>query len=317
MTTAQLPMSDQTVSRGHRFARSDTMWCYLFMLPTIALASVFTFYPAIASWVIAFQEWNGFGDDRTFVGLRNFREVMGDPYFWSAFGRTALFVVMTVPASLLLAFGFAVALNDASYRLRPFFRAVFFLPVVTTTAIVGIVFTMVLNPFDGPLNTFLLTTGLIDQPIDFLGDPTLALASVSGVFVWKWTGISMIYWLVALQTVPKELYEAAEVDGASLWRRHRHLTVPMILPFAAIITLIAVVGSFQTFPLVQAMTQGGPSFSTELVELYIYRLAFAAEGEPRLGYASAAAVIFGLSILLLTVLQVWGVRRIQLARKGR
>src|SRR5699024_3293286 len=140
---------------------------------------------------------------------------------------------------------------------------------------------------------------------------------VSGVFVWKWTGISMIYWLVALQTVPKELYEAAEVDGAGVWRRHRHLTVPMILPFAVIIALIAVVGSFQTFPLVQAMTQGGPSFSTELVELYIYRLAFASEGEPRLGYASATAVIFGLAILIFTALQAWGVRKIQLARKGQ
>src|SRR5699024_9695187 len=257
MTATQVPVPEQTVTRGRRFARSDTLWCYIFMLPTILLASVFTFYPAIASWVVSFQEWNGFGDERTFVGLQNFREVMGDQYFWSAFGRTALFVVMTVPASLVLAFLFAVALNDASYRLPPFFRAVFFLPVVTTTAIVGIVFTMILNPFDGPLNTFLLSIGLINQPIDFLGNPSIALASVSGVFVWKWTGISMIYWLVALQTVPKELYEAAEVDGAGVWRRHRHLTVPMILPFAVIIALIAVVGSFQTFPLVQAMTQGG------------------------------------------------------------
>jgi len=313
--TAQLQLAPP-FRRGRRSeGSSDTLWCYLFMLPTIVLASFFTFYPAIASWVISFQDWNGFGDEREFIGLRNFEEVLVDPYFWSAFGRTALFVVLTVPISLLLSLLIAIALNDASYRLRPLFRAIFFLPVVTTTAVVGIVSTMILNPFDGPINTLLLDIGLIDRPIDFLGDPDIALYSVAGVFVWKWMGISMIYWLVALQTVPRELYEAAAVDGAGVLRRHRHLTIPMVTPFAVIITLIAVVGAFQTFPLVQAMTRGGPSLSTELVELYIYRLAFASSGEPRLGYASAAAVVFGLTILVLTVVQMLGLRRLQTSRE--
>ncbi|MFC7406402.1 carbohydrate ABC transporter permease [Georgenia alba] len=308
------PPPENTKSFGARLW--EYRWCYLFMVPTTVLAVLFTFYPMINSWVIAFQEWNGITEDRTWVGLANFREILADPFFWRAFGRTGLFVLMVVPTSLLIALLIAIVLNDYSYRLRPLFRTVFFLPVVTTTAIVGIVSTMILNPFDGPLNQALLTIGVIDAPIDFLGDPNVALWSVAGVYVWKWMGISMIYWLVALQTVPRELLEAAAVDGAPAWKQHRHITVPMVMPFAVIITLIAVVGAFQTFPLVQAMTRGGPSYATELMELFIYRLAFASAGEPRLGYASAAAVIFGLAVLVFTLLQAWGVKKVAQMRSG-
>lgn len=284
-------------------------WCYLFMLPSVILGALFTVYPMISSWWISFTDWSGLESEKRFVGLDNYREVAGDDAFWSAFGRTFAFTAIAVPVMLVLALLAALVLNDASLRLRAVFRTMFFLPVVTTTAIIGVVMSLIMNPFDGPLNAVLMDIGIIDQPIDFLGDPGLAMWSVAGVFVWKWMGMSMIYWLVALQTVPQELYEAARVDGASRWQTHRHITVPMITPFAVVIILITFVGALQTFPLVQAMTQGGPAFSTELVELYIYRLAFAADYTPRLGYASAVAVFFGVTVLIFTLAQAWGVRR--------
>ena len=284
-------------------------WSYLFMVPTLVLAFGFTFYPLVASWVISLLDWSGIDEERSWVGLGNYREALHDPYFWHAFGRTFAFALATVPATLLISLVVAIVLNDQALRLRPLFRTLFFLPVVTTTAIVGIVMSMLLNPFDGPVNTVLLNLGLVDAPIDFLGDRRLALWSVAGVYVWKWMGISMIYWLVALQTVPRELYEAAQVDGASGWQMHRRITVPMILPFAAIIALIGFVGALQTFPLVQAMTGGGPAQASELVEVSIYRLAFATNKTPRLGYASAVAVFFGVAVLVLATLQAWGVRR--------
>ena len=284
-------------------------WCYLFMAPTLILAILFTFYPMLASWYISFLDWSGIDADRTVVGFQNFVEATRDPDFWQAFGRTFAFAAVTVPGTLVLSLLVAIVLNDQSLRLRTAFRTIFFLPVVTTTAIVGIVMSLIMNPFDGPLNAFLLQLGLIDRPIDFLGDPDIALWSVAGVYVWKWMGISMIYWLVALQTVPRELYEAAAVDGANRLSVHRYITTPMILPFAVIITLIGFVGALQTFPLVQAMTQGGPAFSTELVEVYIYRLAFASDSQPRLGYASAVAVFFGITVLILTLAQAWAVRK--------
>lgn len=291
-------------------------WSYLFMAPALALAALFTFYPVVASWYISFLDWDGLDSDKKFVGFANYAEAVHDPYFWHAFGRTFAFAFAAVPVMLLLALVVAIVLNDQSLRLRAVFRAAFFLPVVTTTAIVGVVMSLIMNPFDGPLNAFLLDLHLIDKPVDFLGDPDLALWSVAGVFAWKWMGISMIYWLVALQTVPRDLYEAAQMDGAGRWQTHRRVTLPLIMPFAIIIVLIGFIGALQTFPLMQAMTRGGPAFSTELVEVYIYRLAFAAERQPRLGYASAVAVFFGITVLLLTLSQVWGLRRANAARQA-
>ncbi|MQA03405.1 MAG: ABC transporter permease subunit [Streptosporangiales bacterium] len=279
------------------------------MLPTLVLGTVFTFYPMVASWHISLLDWSGLDTDRIFVGLANYREAVTDPAFWDAFGRTFLFTAAAVPVMLVLALLAAIVLNDQALRMRAVFRTMFFLPVVTTTAIVGVVMSMIMNPFDGPLNQALLDVGAVNQPIDFLGDPNLSLWSVAGVFVWKWMGMAMIYWLVALQTVPHDLYEAARVDGAGWWALQRHITLPMITPFAVIIVLVTFVGALQTFPLVQSMTQGGPAYSSELVELYIYRLAFASQGTPRLGYASAVAVFFGITVLALTLVQAWGVRR--------
>ncbi|TDE10112.1 carbohydrate ABC transporter permease [Jiangella asiatica] len=287
----------------------NARWCYAFMLPSVILGTLFTLYPMIASWYISFLDWSGLDSDRHFVGLDNYSEAVADSAFWGSFGRTFAFTFVTVPVMLTLALLAALVLNDTSLRMRTVFRTMFFLPVVTTTAIVGVVMSLIMNPFDGPLNAVLLDIGIIDRPIDFLGDPDLALWSVSGVFVWKWMGMSMIYWLVALQTVPQELYEAARVDGASRWRMHRDVTIPLIMPFGIVIVLITFVGALQTFPLVQAMTSGGPAFATELVELYIYRLAFASGSTPRLGYASAVAVFFGITVLVFTLAQAWGLRR--------
>lgn len=317
LVRAPRPTRNDTGPPAETFRRRlwSARWCYLFMAPSLILAALFTFYPVVTSWYLSFLDWSGLDSDRRFVGLDNYREAIGDPFFWDAFGRTFLFALAAVPAMLVLALLAAIVLNDQSLRLRTLFRTVFFLPVVTTTAIVGVVMGMLLNPFDGPLNAFLLDIGLIDQPIDFLGNPDIALWSVAGVFIWKWMGISMTYWLVALQTVPKDVYEAAQVDGASRWKTHRHVTLPLITPFAILITLIAFVGALQTFPLVQAMTQGGPASSTELVEVYIYRLAFAADSRPRLGYASAVAVFFGITVLVLTLAQAWGLRRAQAVRR--
>lgn len=298
-------------------------WCYLFMVPALLLAGMFTFYPMVATGYYSTLDWSGIDSAARFIGIDNYAEAIRDPFFWAAFRRTFIFAIAVVTVSLALSLALAIVLNDQALRMRALFRTIFFLPVVTTTAIVGLVMGLLLDPFDGPINSVLLDLGVIDRPIDFLGDPKIALWSVAAVWVWKWMGLSMIYWLVSLQTVPQELYEAAWVDGASRWQAHRQITLPLIAPFALIISLIAFVGALQVFPLVQAMTRGGPFFSTELVELYIYRLAFTTtQGLPRLGFASAVAVLFGLTVLALTLAQAWGVRRAvalgrELRRSGR
>jgi len=290
-------------------------WCYLFMVPSLVLALMFTLYPIVDSWYISFLNWSGFTAEREWVGLANYREIIGDQYFWAAFRRSFLFMGVTLPIRLGLALGLAILLNDQALKLSPVFRTFFFIPVVTTAAIVGIVMTFVFSPFNGPVNKALLGTGLADRPIDFLGNPDTAIWTVMAVFIWKNLGITMIYWLAALQTIPAELYEAAKVDGAGAWTSFRRITVPLLTPFTIIITLITAVQTLHVFPIVQSMTGGGPFFASEVIEVYIYRAAFGEGGIPRLGYASAAAVFFGLTTLVIALLQGWGLRRANAARR--
>lgn len=289
-------------------------WCYLFMLPSLVLTAAFTLYPTVMSWYFSLLDWSGFGSDRDWAGLANFREVIGDGLFWNAYVRSFLFTIVGAPIKIGLALVVALILNDASLRYTSIYRTLFFLPVVTSSAIIGIVMTFIFSPLDGPINMILLQLGLIDIPVDFLGDPDTALWTVVAVYIWKWFGVTMIYWLAALQVVPQELYEAARIDGAGRWIMHRTITLPMILPFALVIVLITVVSALNIFGLVQTMTGGGPFFATEVMELYIYRNAFGSGEIPRLGYASAAAVFFGVTVLALSLLQGWGLRKANAAR---
>jgi multiple sugar transport system permease protein len=300
-----------------RQARETERWCYLFMAPTLILAALFTFWPIIASWYYSVLDWSGYTADRTFVGLDNYRELFADPFFWQAFGRSFLFMVVAVPIRLGLALLVAIVLNNQALKLSPVFRTFFFIPVVTTTAIVGLLMTFLLSPVNGPVNQMLLSFGLADTPVSFLGNPDSAFWTVVGVSVWKYFGISLVYWLAALQSIPAELYEAAKVDGASGWQRHRDITAPLLKPFAVIIVLITAVNTLRIFDLVYTMTQGGPYFATEVMEIYIYRNAFSVlgGGMPRLGFASAAGVLFGVAVLVIALGQGWAARRIALMRR--
>lgn len=294
-------------------------WVYVFMLPSLILTVMFTLYPIFASFYYSLFQWSGFTSDAFFIGMQNYEEVVVDNQFWNAFKNSFVFMLTSVPIKLSLALVIAIVLNDRALRLAPIFRTMFFVPVVTTTAIVGIVMTFIMSPFNGPINTILLDLGLIGRPIDFLGNPKISLFSVVGVEIWKWLGTPMIYWLAALQTIPASLYEAAEVDGADWWRKFFFITMPLLKPFAVVIVLITAVGTLNVFALVQTMTQGGPFFSSEVMEVYIYRTAFGAANSmtlPRLGYASAAAAFFGVSVMFLATIQIFAARWANRERAG-
>lgn len=293
-------------SRRRRFGRTD-VWIWAFLTPTIVLFGLYTVYPIVASYWYSLVQWNGFESQQTFVGLQNYREVFADPLFWNSFKVTVLFMVVTVPVQVIATLLIAILLNSPRMPLRNVFRTAFFLPVVTTTAIVGVVMQFVFDPASGPVNLLLVKLGIVDQGVNFLGSSSTALWTVVVVYVWKWFGITLIYWLAALQTIPDELYEAARVDGAGALHLFRHVTVPLLKPFLVIITLLSLEASLRVFDLMLTMTGGGPFYATEVVELYVYRWAFAAT-IPQLGYASAAAVMFGLFVFLIGLLQLLGVR---------
>jgi multiple sugar transport system permease protein len=300
--TDAAPQRATTPARRKR-ERQQALWVWLFLLPTAVLYGLYTLYPMAASWWYSLVEWNGFSDSGAFVGLSNYRAVLADQAFWSSMGITLLFMLFVAPARVLLALLLAILLNSPRLPLRGLFRTVYFLPVVTTTAIVGVVLQFVFDPGSGPIDAVLRALGGAGG-VDLLGDSDTALVTAAAVYVWKFFGITMIYWLAALQTIPDDLYEAARIDGAGAVRLFRHITLPLLLPFLLIIFVLTVEDTFHAFDLMQTMTGGGPFYSTEIIEIYIYRWAFAAS-VPQLGYASAAAVVFGLLVLVVAVGQAW------------
>lgn len=291
--------------------QATALWIWLFLAPTIILFGLFTVYPSVASWWYSVVDWDGFSNDMPFVGLQNYREVLADPLFWNAFRNTGLFMVVTVPVQVFLSLIAALLLNSPKMPFVRLFRTALFLPVVTTSAIVGVVMRSILDPANGPVNTAMAYLGL-PSDFDLLGSSSTSLWTSMAIYVWKWFGITLIYWLAALQTIPQELYEAASLDGARVYGMFRHVTLPLLKPFTIIITLLTIEASLHVFDLIQTMTGGGPFYSSEVLEIYIYRWAFSTT-IPRLGFASAAAVIFGLFVLIIGLVQLLG---IQALRKG-
>ena len=280
------------------------MWGWLFLVPLIVMFSAFTVWPTVMSWWYAFFDWDGFGPPTDWVGLANFREVLGSGSFWNAFWNSFTFSLGALLIEFPLALCLAMLLNNTLLRGRNLYRLALFLPVVSTTAVIGLVIAVLLSPVGGVVNDALLTIGLIDRPINFLGNPDVALPTLIGIDIWKGFGITLIYWLAALQTVPKDLYEAAKIDGASARQQLASITIPVVMPIAAVILILTFQRSLNTFDLVQAVTRGGPVFSTDVLPTYIYRYAFDSSfAAPRYGFASAVGVVFGLFTLLITLLQ--------------
>ncbi len=293
---------DERVPSGRGWKR--TTWIWIFLLPTVVLYGLYTLYPIIASYWYSLVEWNGFDADQQFVGLQNYRAVFADPFFWNSFKITLLFMLLVVPARVLLSLLLAMVLNSPKLPMVGLLRSAFFIPVVTTTAIIGVVMRFVLDPGSGPINTMLRAVGL--EGVDFLGSQNAALPTAAALYIWKFFGITMIYWLAALQTIPQDIYEAARIDGAGIRQVFFHITLPMLKPFLIIITVLTVEETFHNFDLMYTLTAGGPYFHTEIIEIYIYRWAFAAS-IPQLGHASAAAVLFGLIVAIVGAIQLWGI----------
>ena len=287
-------------------------WSYVFVAPMFVLFLAFTLYPLLASVRYTFYDWAGIGAPKSFVGLKHYLNIAGDRFFWNAFKNTALYTVVLVPTQLLLALALAVILNIRWLKGRYVFRSVFFSPVVTSSAIVGIVISLLTTTAGDDVNKLLIRAGLLARPIDWLGDPRTAMWLIIAVGVWIGLGYPTIYFLAALQSIEPEMYDAAKVDGAGSLALFWHITIPLIRPVGVVVLLITTLHSLRVFDTVQVMTGGGPFFATDVVRTYIYRQSFyiteTGDPEARLGYASAAAFFMGLLVMGISVLQLAAVR---------
>ncbi|MCZ8515355.1 sugar ABC transporter permease [Paenibacillus filicis] len=279
-----------------------TLWCYAFITPQLIMFLVFTLYPIVMSYVYSFFRWNGYGPLEGFIGFDNFVETIYDPVFWNAFKNNFIFMVSLVAVQVPLALVLAIILNAHWLKGSAAYRAIYFLPVVTTTAVVGLVMRFIFGAYKGLVNEVLLKLGLIEKPVDWIGSIDTALLIVIIVGIWKSFGMNMIYWLAGLQSLPKEIYEAARVDGANTLQQFRYITVPLLMPVGSVILLLSAVNALHVFDLVKAMTEGGPAFATDMVDLYIYRYAFSSAGEARVGFASAAGIFYGIAVLVISLI---------------
>jgi ABC-type sugar transport system permease subunit len=284
--------------------RNEMIGSWLFVLPMLTLTLMFSIYPIFRSLQITMYNWYGFGQPDQYVGLRHFQSVLTDKWFWNAFGNTLQYAVVLVPIQLTLALILALILTNPRMRFTSFYRTVYFMPVVTSVAIVAIVVRMMLQRAATPLSEMAGTN------INPLG-PDFAMWSVIGFGMWHSFGYNLVYFMAALATVPEELYDAAKVDGANWFQRLYYVTLPGIRPVATIILFFAILGSMQVFEQSFALTGGGPYFASEVVSGYIYRYVFgsggvAAQGGTtvNLGYASAASFIMNILILSITLGQL-------------
>ena len=275
-------------------------WCWLFVLPTTLFYAAFQAWPILSSIYYSTLDWSGISSKKNFVGLANFAELFKDQWFWNAFANSFKYMVFSVPPLIIISLLLALIVNEKTLRFRGAFRTLFFLPVITTASIVGIIMQFIWSP-TGAINALLDLLGNT-RAVNFLGQAATALPTVAFIGVWKDVGIYMIYWLAALQSVPQDVVEAAEIDGANKRQVFRFITLPIILPIGAVITLLAVINSLKVFDIVQTMTGGGPYFATDVMGTFVYRTAYESSvGMPRLGYASAAAMLFGITIIVIGV----------------
>lgn len=306
-------LSEAVGSKGKSFWQRHGA-AYLMCSPTILLFLVFLAFPIFYVFYTSLLNWNGIQSAfaAPFIGLDNYVRLVQDEFWWRAVRNTILYAAIKIVVELPVALLLAVVLNSG-IRGVVAFRTIGFIPVITSIAVVSLAFTFFFSPLPGaPFNEFLVNLGIIDRPIAFLGERETAFWTVTAIAIWHDVGINMVFFLAALQTVPKDLYEAAKVDGANARQRFLHIDVPVIRPLTAIIITLSLAGSLRVFDYFSILTGGGPGFSTTTMVLYMFRYtSFGGGGltgvqtQPEVGYGSAVAIGLGLIILAVVIFQQW------------
>ncbi|BAC12731.1 carbohydrate ABC transporter permease [Oceanobacillus iheyensis] len=267
------------------------------LLPAFLIYAVFAIYPILQSFYYSLMEWDGF-TDMTFIGLDNFRNLFEDPLFWNSVKNNLYVVIASVLGQVPIALFFALLLNRKIKGVK-FFRTVGFLPVVLSTVVISLTWSLIYNSQNGMLNEFLRNIGLGFMAQNWLGDTKWVMIAVLVTVVWQFVGLYFIIFLAALQNVPTEVLEAAKMDGASEWMTTFKITIPMIWDSIIVAVILCISGSLKTFDLIYVMTNGGPAHSSDVMALYMFHETF---NNLQYGYGSAVSVfIFFFSLILIFI----------------
>ena len=267
------------------------------LAPALLVYIVFAIVPIIISFYYSMMDWDGFTEMR-FIGLANFKEALTDPVFWLSVKNNMYVVAASVLGQIPIALFVALLLNQ-KLKGGKIFRTIGFMPVVISTVIISLVWGMMFNSRRGLFNNLLEVVGLEQFTQNWLGDPKWAMISVCITIIWQFVGLYLIIFLAALQNIPREIYEASEIDGASGFKQTIFITLPMMWDTIIIAVILCISGSLRTFDLIYVMTTGGPGNSTTVMAMYMFDKTFSST---RYGYGSAISLFiffFSLALILL------------------
>ncbi len=285
-----------------RRQRGDALWGLFFIAPQLIGILAFSLIPVVYAFVLSVMTWDGLGA-REFIGLANFRSQFADPNFRAALLHTLVYTLIAVPGSVILSLLAALAVNHV--KGKTFYRTIFFLPTITSSVAVSMVWLWMLNGDFGLINVFLREQLALDPP-NWLVSSTWVIPAVALVAVWAGLGFNMVIFLAGLQGIPVTYLEAAQIDGASKWRQFWNITLPLLSPTTFFVTIISIIASFQVFDMIYVMTGGGPGTESTTMVFHIYELAFV---DFTFGLSAAAAVVLFALVMAATLFQFWGQRR--------
>jgi multiple sugar transport system permease protein len=292
-----IPSSSRVTGWLAKLADNEKLVGILFILPSLVGFALFFALPALRSVVISFHEWNLLSDAK-FVGVQNYQTIFADERFWRSLLTTVIYVLWNIPLQTALALFIAIMMDRLHNS--AFLRGVMILPWLLPNVVVGLLWLWILDPSLGILNVLLRAIGIPRQP--FLGSPDQALASIAGINIWRHAGYTAILFFAGLKIIPKSLYEAASIDGASAVRQFTNITLPLLRPVLVFVLVTTVIGSFQIFDTIAITTAGGPAGSTRTIIYYIYQQVF--ERRINMGAATAASVVLFLILITVTIVQM-------------
>ena len=298
-------MANKTVKVNkmtRRLVLQENIAAYGFMLPFLVFFVAFVLYPMFMCVFTSFFDANMGVDQDVFIGFGNYQELFHDPIFWTGLWNTLIIVFVSVPVTCAFSLWVANAISKMPVAATSAFRCIFYLPVVTGSVAVTVVWKWMFNKFYGIINALGTGTGSLDKNIDWLGDEKYALACIILILLTTSVGQPIVLYVSALDNVDKSLVEAAEVDGATSGQAFWKIKWPQMMPTTLYILVITTINSFQCFALIQLLTSGGPNNSTMTIMYYIYYNAFKLY---RYGYGSAMGVILAIIIAILSALQFW------------
>ena len=299
----------QTLKKASQKNRySDNLAGYLFILPNFLGVLVFILVPLLISLVMVFMDWDYLQGTAgiQWVGFDNFAKLIHDELFWKSLTNNVIFTGVTVPALMLLGLIIAVILNQFVY-LKNVLRVLFFLPYVSSIVAISVVWSVLYNSTQGPINEFLKSLGIEHLP-GWLASQHWALPAIMIMVIWTYTGYTMVLYMAGIQGISKDLYEAADIDGSTKFRQFFSITIPMLKPTSFLIAVTLVISTFQVFAAVSVMTKGGPLNSTMVLSYYIYVQAFQYY---KVGYAATVSWVLFIIIFIITLIQWKGQKKWQ------